>query len=153
MLDLQRPFVVEGRADGLLRGVCRLLDGMGLGVLPEMSLGNGRRPDVVGLDGKGRVTIVEIKSGLADYRADRKWPEYLPWCDAFYFAVAVDFPREALPSDVGLIVADRYAADIVRRAPAQAMAAHRRRKLTLRFARIGAARLRGHYGEPGAETA
>ena len=67
-LDLARPCVNEGRAEGLARGVCRLLDEMGICPLVEVPLGTGRRADVLGQDGKGRFTIVEIKSGLADFR-------------------------------------------------------------------------------------
>ena len=88
----QRPCIAEGRAEGLARGVCRLLDEMGICPLVEVPLGTGRRADVVGLDGKGRFVIVEIKSGLADFRADTKWRDYRNHCDRLYFAVGSEFP-------------------------------------------------------------
>ena len=34
----------------------------------------------------------EIKSSLEDFRTDRKWRDYLDYCDSFFFAVAEDFP-------------------------------------------------------------
>jgi hypothetical protein len=109
--------------------------------LTEFRLGNGRRVDIAGLDRRGTFIVVEIKSSLADYRADGKWPEYLPFCDAFYFAVGADFPLTVLPADVGVIVADAYQGAVVRPSPTTPMKAARRKALTLRFARTAAARL------------
>ena len=121
-LDLARPCIAEGRAEGLARGVCRLLDAMGICPLVEVPLGTGRRADVVGQDSKGRFVIVEIKSGLADFRADTKWQDYRDHCDRLYFAVGNDFPLDVLPDCVGAIVADRFGAEIRREAPLQPMA-------------------------------
>ncbi len=111
-LDLTRQFGLGEAAPGLARGVCRLLDAMGYTPLCEVPLGVGRRADVLALSGKGRFAIVEIKSGLADFRADQKWPDYVAHCDRFYFAVGADFPREVLPPHTGLLIADRYGAEL-----------------------------------------
>ena len=148
-LDLARPCVAEGRAEGLARGVCRLLDAMGICPLVEVPLGCGRRADVLGQDGKGRFTIVEIKSGLADFRADGKWEDYRDHCDRLYFAVSDDFPLDALPQTVGVIVADRFGAEIRREAPVQPMAQGLRRRLAIRFGRVAANRLRFFHEAPG----
>jgi hypothetical protein len=99
--------------------------------------------DIAGLDRRGAVLVVEIKSSLADYRADGKWPEYLAYCDAFYFAVGSDFPVTVLPAEVGIIVADAYQGAVVRPSPMAPMKPARRKALTLRFARTAAARLQG----------
>src|SRR5262249_99810 len=111
------------------------------------SLANGRRADVIAVDDKGQVTIVEIKSCWQDYAVDAKWPEYREFCDAFYFAVADAFPRERLPADVGLIVADRFGGAVLRPAPVAALAPARRRALVLRLARVAMARLHPAEGE------
>ena len=95
----------------------------------------------------GQTIIVEIKSSVADYRADQKWTEYLEFCDVFYFAVPLDFPREILPEDCGLMVADDYGAEIIREAPAQAMNGSRRRAQTLRLALTAMQRL-GRMNDP-----
>ena len=130
-----------GLAAELARGVARMLAERGISTLTEMSLRSGRRVDVMGLGRDGRVTVVEIKSSIADFRADRKWPEYLDYCDFFYFAVPEDFPTEILPAEPGLIVADRFDGVVLRPAPEQPMHASRRRNVTLRFARAAADRL------------
>lgn len=126
----------------LARGVCRLFDAMGHACLTEVTVRNGRRADVLTMDGKGRFTIVEIKTSLADFRADAKWEEYLEFCDSYYFAVPDHFPREVLPGEHGLIVADAWDATILRPAGEAAMNAARRKAQTLRFAQLAARRLR-----------
>ncbi len=128
-------------AADVARGVIRLLATMKVSALTEMPLRNGRRVDVMGLAPDGRITVVEIKSSVADFRADHKWPEYLEFCDFFYFAVPEHFPNEILPAAPGLIVADRYHGVILRPAPEVAMNGTRRRSVTLRFARAAADRL------------
>jgi len=125
----------------ICRGVVRLLASHGRAALAELPLPSGRRADVVAIGADGMIWIVEIKSSLEDFRVDRKWPEYREFCDRLYFAVAPDFPREVLPPETGLIVADRYAGEILRPAPEERLAAAIRKTMTLRIARASAARL------------
>ena len=136
---------VDGRqsiaALQIARGTRRLLLAHGFSTLPEVSLANGRRADLVGLSERGVVWIVEIKSSVEDFRVDQKWPEYREFCDQLLFAVGPDFPLDLLPPDTGIIVADRFGGDLIREAPMYAMAAARRKALVTRFARTGAMRL------------
>lgn len=119
----------------LTRGVVRFFMDMGLTPLAEFKLANGRRADVAALDRKGLLTIVEVKSCRADFEVDQKWPEYLDFCDKFYFAVDPSFPMALLPETEGLIVADAFGAMIKRAANDRPLAAARRKAVTLRFAR------------------
>lgn len=123
------------------RGARRLLSAMGAASLPEMTLANGRRADLFALHDDGTITIIEIKSCLADFRVDRKWHFYRDFCDRLYFAVDADFPAHVLPEDAGLIVADRFGAAVLREPSPHPLAGARRKALTLRFARAGALRL------------
>jgi hypothetical protein len=138
---LQGDFVPDGLAGDLARGVMRAFGDMGHSCIAELPLGNGRRVDVMALDRGGLLTIVEVKTSLADYRSDNKWREYLPYCDEFYFAVAEGFDRAILPDGVGIMVADRYGAAVVALSPAFKMASARRKALMLRFARTAGRRL------------
>src|SRR3954447_23074174 len=99
---------VEGheRARSILRGTQRLLRSLDFESLSEVSLGNGRRADVMAVRRDGQIWILEIKSSIADFRADQKWPEYHDHCDALLFAVAPDYPTEILPAKLGLVLAD-----------------------------------------------
>jgi len=121
----------------------RLLLDLELASLPEFTLATGRRLDVMAVGRDGRLVAVEVKSCRADYLTDRKWRDYLDYADEFYFAVAPDFPVDLLPGDEGLIVADRFAATLVRPARPRSVAASRRRAVLLRFARTAALRLQG----------
>ncbi len=127
----------------IVRGTMRLLLDLELASLPEFTLATGRRLDVMAVGRDGRLVAVEVKSCRADYLTDRKWRDYLDYADEFYFAVAPDFPLELLPGDEGLIVADRFAATLVRPARPRSVAASRRRAVLLRFARTAALRLQG----------
>lgn len=124
----------------LTRGVARLMSDMGLAIVPELKLPNGRRADLCGLCPKGDVVIVEVKSCRADLAADTKWTEYLDYCDRFYFGVSEVFPFEAIPEEEGLIVADAFGGAIVREAEPRKLPAARRKATTLRFARQAAFR-------------
>jgi hypothetical protein len=135
------PLTALAPGHRLARGVARSFTDLGWSCLFEVSLKSGRRVDVMALDGKGRIAVVEVKSSLADYRSDQKWQEYLEFCDLFYFAVPEDFPREVLPSEPGLIITDSFQAAIVRESPSTPLAAARRKALTLRFARLAGSRL------------
>ena len=132
----------------IARGVGRVLVSLGLVSVPELSLPNGRRADIVALSEKGDFWIVEIKSSLEDFRADQKWPEYWDYCDRLFFAVAPSFPQEVLPQEAGVIVADRYGGEIVRPVEEVRLPAHRRRAMALRFGRVAAARLQS-VADPG----
>ncbi|HEV7373021.1 MmcB family DNA repair protein [Arenibaculum sp.] len=131
----------NGTTAAVTRGVRRALAERGYASVTEFPLGNGRRADVVGVDDAGGLVIVEVKSGVADFRADRKWRDYLDYCDAFWFAVAADFPVELIPEDCGLFVADAFGAAALREAPKGRLAPARRKALLIAAARLAASRL------------
>jgi hypothetical protein len=127
----------------LARGVTRLLLDHDVAPVLELPLANGRRADLCGLSPKGEIWIVETKSCLADFAVDSKWPDYLDYCDLFFFAVTEDFPRHLLPETAGLIVADGFGGAILRESPVRTLAGARRKAVTLQFARLAAQRLAG----------
>ena len=129
------------RALAIARGTLRLLASHDYAGIPEVTLAHGRRADILALGPKGEIWLIEIKSSVQDFRVDQKWEEYLPFCDRFSFAVGPDFPRDLIPQEVGLIVADKYGAEIVREAEAVPLAGARRKAITTEFARVAARRL------------
>ena len=128
-------------AQALMRGAARLLWQLGYSAIPEFKLPDGRRADLAALGRKGEITIIEVKSGVADFRADAKWTEYTGYCDRLYFAVSQRFPHDLIPEHAGLIIADGFGGAIIRDSPALTLAPARRKALTLRFARAAADRL------------
>jgi len=135
-------------AAAILRGVQRLLRAQNYESIAEMSLGNGRRADVFAIGPLGDIWIIEIKSCIADFRADHKWPEYRDYCDYLSFAVAPDFPLSALPEDTGMVLADAYGGEIARPAPRHPLGAARRKTLLIEGARAAAMRLHARI-DPG----
>ena len=123
------------------RGVQRLFYELGASLIPELTLASGRRADLVVLMADASIAIVEIKSSIEDFRVDSKWPDYRLHCDRLYFATHPDVPAGIFPEDCGFILSDGYGAEILREAPEHRLAAPARKALTLRIARIGAARL------------
>ena len=136
-------------AADVARGVMRLFARNDIWCLAEMPLRNNRRADLMGIDGKGQIVIVEIKVARSDLLGDGKWPDYLEFCDRFFWALAPDLDRSPLdgpdyqPDACGVIVADSYDAEIIRPAPLHPLAAARRKKEIERLARTA---LRRHAG-------
>lgn len=128
------------------RGVTRLFCRRDLFAICEVPLPNGRRADLMGIDPKGKLTIVEIKVSKADLTGDAKWTDYLDYCDNFFWAVPPALAglleeERFLPGTAGVIVADRYDAAVIRDAPERPLAPARRKAEILRFARRAARRL------------
>ncbi len=155
MASAPPPSIRDDRAAReVSRGICRLFARNDIWCLPEMSLRSGRRTDLMGIDARGHVIIVEIKVSRADLLGDAKWPDYLDYCDRFYWGLAPDLDRACMeteafmPERCGLIVADGYDAEILRPAPLVPLAAARRKVEVERLAR---ASLRRHLGlvDPG----
>ena len=131
------------------RGTCRLLWLQGWSPLCEVTLADGHLADIMALNGRGEILIVEIKVSAADLLGDRKWQHYRDFADRFAWAVpahlAVHLEGERFAPDAcGLLVADRHEALWVRDACETKLAPARRKAVTLAFARAGAERaLRG----------
>ena len=150
---------VDGRqsetALAIARGTARLLHAHGFCVVSELPLPSGRRADLAALDAGGEIWIVEIKSSVADFRADQKWQDYRAHCDRLFFATSQDVPCDIFPPDTGLIVADSFGAQMMCEAPEHKLAAPTRKSMMLLFARAAALRLQsladpaGPYGDVG----
>ncbi|MFV0624183.1 MmcB family DNA repair protein [Sphingomonas sp. ac-8] len=136
-------------AADVARGVTRLLLRHDCTAMAEVPLDGGRRADLMALDARGRIVIVEIKVSRADLLGDGKWTDYLGHCDRYFWAVPAGFdttPLEGegfLPERCGVIVADRYDAAVLREAATVPLAAATRKRCTLAFGRRAARRLIG----------
>ena len=152
MPDQRLALPLDGRQSEtalmIARGARRLLRARGFSSVTELPLVDGRRADIVAVNGAGEVLIVEVKSSPADLRADRKWRDYLAACDRLYFAISEATPSAIMPAEAGLILADPYGAEILREADMRRMASATRRALLLRFAQAAADRLH-RLADPG----
>lgn len=132
------PAITSGQ---VARGIQRLFARNDIWCLAEMPLRGGRRADLMGVDAKGRIVIVEIKVARADLLGDAKWTDYLEFCDRFYWGLSPLLDRACMeteafrPEACGLIVADGYDAEILRPAASLALAPARRKVEVERLAR------------------
>ena len=163
MLDMDPASCLNGGdaalcAADVARGVTRMLLRHDLTTIGEVPLDGGRRADLMAIDARGQLVVVEIKVSRADLLGDGKWPDYLAHCDRYYWAVPAGFDTSPLdgaaflPERTGVIVADRYDAAIIREAHTVPLPAHVRKRCTLAFARRAALRLTGMI-DPEAFTA
>jgi hypothetical protein len=125
----------------IARGTARLLRALGFACISELPLPSGRRADLVAINERGEIWIVEIKSSIEDLRADQKWPEYRAHCDRLFFAFTQDLPCEIFPDETGLIIADAYGAHLQRPSPEHRLPAPTRKSMTVRFALAAAQRI------------
>lgn len=142
VLDSLTPTAGTVCAKDVARGIRRLFARNGIWCVEEMALKNGRRTDLMGIDARGQVIIVEIKVARGDLLGDNKWPDYLEFCDRFFWGVPPGLDRGPLeneaysPERCGVIVADGYDAEIVRQAALEPLASARRKAQVERLARI-----------------
>ncbi len=140
---LARPAITAA----VTRGAMRACLDLGYSPLLEVPLANGRRADICGVNSKGQIVIVEVKSCVADFAVDFKWTDYEDFCDLFYFAVPPDFPLDLLVhprvdgAAPGIMLADQFGGAVFRPAIAAPLAPARRKAMTLFLARLGAERL------------
>lgn len=143
--SLTASLPIDGRqsatALAVARGTTRLLHSLGYSVVSELPLPSGRRADLVALGADGTLWVVEIKSSVADFRADQKWMDYRLHCDRLFFATTMEVPADIFPPDTGLIVADAFGAEIMSEAPEHRLHAATRKSMLLVFARAAALRL------------
>jgi hypothetical protein len=128
-------------AAAIARGTARLLRSLGFACVSELPLPSGRRADLVALNERGDIWIVEIKSSVEDLRADHKWEDYRAHCDRLFFAFTQALPCEIFPDNTGLIVADAYGAHMVCDAPEHRLPAPTRKLMTVRFGIAAAQRI------------
>lgn len=141
------PLAIGCRAADVARGVTRMLLRHDLVAMGEVPLEGGRRADLMAIDARGGIVIVEIKTSRADLLGDGKWFDYLNHCDRYFWAVPTGFDvtplkgEAFLPDRTGIIVADRYDAMIMREAFSVPLGAAARKRDTLAFGRRAARRL------------
>ena len=113
----------------------------GDGVLREFKLKNRRRVDLVTINEKGWIIIIEIKSSPEDFLSDKKWGEYIDWADQFYFGVAHNFPISILPKEHGIITTDGFDVYQAQPSPIHKLNGSRRNNLICKMAKASMRRI------------
>lgn len=147
--------ITDGRqsptAAAVQRGTSRMLAQAGFASVCELTLSTRRRADILAINARGEIWIVEIKSSPADYLSDQKWRDYMDFCDRFFFAIPSDMNPDLIDKDAGLIIADAYGGEIMRDSAEAKLSAARRKAVTLLVARTAAFRLQ-FAADPNAQS-
>ena len=140
--DLKNTMIEEFlNTERITDAIARSYYEQGDGVLREFKLRVKRRVDLETISDKGLITIVEIKSSVADFRSDRKWNEYIEWADQFYFGVGHNFPIDILPKEHGIITTDGFDIYEAQPSPVQKLNVARRDTLVRRLAKASMRRI------------
>jgi hypothetical protein len=140
-VEAHAPQIERRIAKEIQRGVTRYLRALGFSAAAELPISSSRRVDILAVGPTGEILIIEIKSCVADFRADQKWTEYREYCDRFFFAVPSSFPPEIIPSEAGVIFADAYGSEMIRESMNSPPLAARRKAVLIRMARNSSDRL------------
>ena len=128
-------------AQRITDAIARSYFGQGNGVLREFKLKNRRRVDLVTINDKGWIIIIEIKSSPEDFLSDKKWGEYIDWADQFYFGVAYNFPISILPKEHGIITTDGFDVYQAQPSPIHKLNGSRRNNLICKMAKVSMRRI------------
>lgn len=64
------------------------------------------RADVLTVTMGSQITLLEVKSSVADFKSDKKYTKYLQFCDKMYFVVSTEVYekiKDLIPSSIGVI--------------------------------------------------
>ena len=140
--DLRKTMIEEFlNTERITDSIARSYYGQGDGVLREFKLSNRRRVDLVTVNDKGWIMIIEIKSSAEDFRSDKKWGVYVDWADQFYFGVAYNFPIDILPKEHGILTTDGFDVYQVQPSPVHKLNGSRRNTLVRRLAKASMRRI------------
>lgn len=97
---------IKAAATSYLRKKC-------MAVNAEVGLCRGGRfrADLLALTFYGDTTVVEVKSSVADFRADKKWHNYLEFANKFYFAMTqttYSKVKDSIPKGIGVMLASEF---------------------------------------------
>jgi hypothetical protein len=123
------------------RGTSRFLALLGFSCVEELPLPSGGRADLVAMNARGEMWIVEIKSSREDLRTDKKWESYRAHCDRLFFAFPSELPCDLFPPETGLIVADGFGAYLHCEAPEHRLPPATRKVMMIRFGLAAARRM------------
>jgi hypothetical protein len=73
--------------------------------------GGRLRADLLAVNMRGEVVIVEVKSSYADFKHDKKWYGYVDFCNRLFFAVSEETYAKVfdlIPKGIGIIIVDQY---------------------------------------------
>ena len=118
----------------IMQETLRFLSNKGYKTITEFALPNKKRVDIIALNCKKEILIIEVKSKINDFKNDKKWKKYLNYCNYFYFALN-KYPKNLkIYENVGIIEINNKKNEIKKRASYVKMPEEKRNNIIFSFA-------------------
>ena len=88
----------------ILQKTMQLLISKGFKIITEFALPNKKRVDIIGINTKKEIVIVEVKSNKNNFKNDNKLKKYLKYCNYFYFSCNEEIKDICISKKVGIIL-------------------------------------------------
>ena len=112
----------------------RFFSNKGYKVLTEFALPNKKRVDIIAINIKKQIVIVEVKSNQKKFKIDKKWKKYLNYCNYFYFSFNKYEKNIKLSKNIGIIQTNKTNAEVKKNASYTKMSKEEKNNLILNFA-------------------
>ena len=117
----------------IMLNTMRFLSTKGYKVLTEFALPNKKRVDIIGINLKKEIVIVEVKSNKNGVKLDKKWKNYLNYCNYFYFACSEKINFN-LSKDIGIIQNNSNKTQITKEPKYKKLPENKKNKLIFKIA-------------------
>jgi hypothetical protein len=112
----------------------QFLSSKGYKVLSEFALPNKKRVDIIAINSKKEIIIVEVKSKKSEVKTDKKWKNYLNYCNYFYFACNDKLKDLNLSKNIGVIQNNSKSIKITKKSKYKKLSENKKNKLIFKIA-------------------
>ena len=118
----------------ILRNTMRFLANKGYQIISEFALPNKKRVDLIAINLKREILIVEVKSNIKNLKIDKKWKKYLKYCNFFYFALNNYQKVINIKKNIGIIKTNNLKTEIIQKPKYNKISIKRKSAIILKFA-------------------
>ena len=118
----------------ILQKTMQFLSLKGYKVLSEFALPNKKRVDIIGINLKKKIIIVEVKSNKKNLKYDKKWRNYLNYCNYFYFACNDKLKDFDFSENIGVIQNNSNNIRIIRKSKYKKLSENKKKELIFKIA-------------------
>ena len=124
---------METKSRLILRNTMRFLANKGYQIISEFALPNKKRVDLIAINLKREILIVEVKSNIKNLKIDKKWKKYLKYCNFFYFAFNNCQKITSIKKTIGIIKANNLKTEIIQKPKYNKIGINRKNVIILKF--------------------
>ena len=118
----------------ILQKTMQFLSLKGYKVLSEFALPNKKRVDIIAINLKRKIIIVEVKSNKKSLKYDKKWKNYVNYCNYFYFACNDKLKDFNFSENIGVIQNNSNNIKIIRKSKYKKLSENKKKQLIFKIA-------------------